>query len=707
MWRLSHLAGFASFQVDALGIVDLLEFHRRRNARVICTTLLCLDAGVALLLELTLSLPLAVLLTLLGMALGSGAGLLFTRYGRIQLGMFTLLLVQLAGHVAVVSELAEISVVPMFACLAVLVAAATLGSRYIIGVFSMAAATIGVETWIAMAEGFRWAALAAPVTGGIVLLVSAAVISFLHVRETERAVAIAEERDRLRRKAVDDARASEERYRLIADNTDDLIALIADKGIVGYSSPSHRRKLGTDQADAFQRYMHPDDVAVARSAWFRACETGHATAVVRLQPKDGQTLTFECQLSLVTLEPEPLVAVISRDVTERNALEAELQKAQRMESLGRLASGVAHDFNNLLGVIAGAIDLVADSIRPEDPAGQDVTIVRQTVARATELTRQLLTFSRKEVVAREPLASSVVLKDMTELIRRVLGSAVQLHMEIMPALPSIHMSQSQLEQIVVNLAANARDAMPGGGQLTIVGRPCALGASEIVGLSAGVYLELLFTDTGVGIESADLPHIFEPFFTTKPASRGTGLGLSTCYGIASQCGGTIVVTTERGVGTTFRLLLPESSARESQHAQSPAGPRVAKGRERILVVDDDTSIISLAARMLTTAGYEVTSAETFATAQQILQNQEQPFDILLTDIVLGCDRGTLLAKQALQEWPDIRVVLMSGYAPDPDDTIAMLGKRAGYLPKPFDRGSLLAALDARRPSIATGLRSGD
>jgi PAS domain S-box-containing protein len=689
-------------QVDALGISDLLAYHRYRNARIICFTLFCLDAGVAFFLALTVSPPVGVLGAVAGMALGSALGLLMIARGRVRLGVIVLLTAQLAGQVAVVKVLGDVATVPLFACLPVFIATATLGTRHVAGMSGVALLTIGIETWIAMVCGHGWKTLAGPIISGLVMLAAAAVISVLHVRETERAVAIAEERDRLRKKAVDDARASEERYRLIADNTDDLIALIDEAGNAKYIGPSHQRKLGLNldaqsPIDLLQ-LVHADDHAVANAAARRAHETGHATSTVRLRADNGEYLTFENRLSRVMHESRPLIAIIGRDVTERNSLEAELQKAQRMEALGRLASGVAHDFNNLLGVIAGATDMIADGIGPLDPARQDLTIVQQTVTRATDLTRQLLTFSRKQVIAHQPLDVAATLREISGLVRRMLGAGIELQLHIAPDIPPIDVTQSQLEQIVMNVAANARDAMPNGGRFRLEARPRELAAGEVLALGAGTYLELLATDTGTGIEERNLPFLFEPFFTTKPESRGTGLGLATCYGIATQCGGTILVETSLGAGTTLRILLPESDAQTNAQAVSPCVPQVTATGRRVLLVDDDPGIIKLATRMLAAAGYEVTPAETLPQAEQLLSDATRQFDVLLTDIVLGNDRGTVLAKRALETRPNIRVVLMSGYAPDPDTTASLLGKRSAFLPKPFDRQSLLALVDPARSS---------
>ena len=689
-------------QVDALGISDLLAYHRHRNARIICFTLFCLDVCVALLLALTVSTPKGVVGAVMGMALGSALGLLVIALGRVRLGVIVLLTAQLAGHVAVVKVLADVATLPLFACLPVFIATATLGTRYVAGMSGMALLTLGIETWIAMAHGHGWKTLAAPITSGLVLLVAAAVISALHVRETERAVAIAEERDRLRKKAVDDARASEERYRLIADNTDDLIALIDEAGNAKYVSPSHQRKLGLNLGAQspidLLRNIHVEDYEVAIAAARRAHETGHATSTLRLQAANGEYLTFENRLSRVMHESRLLIAIIGRDVTERNVLEAELQKAQRMEALGRLASGVAHDFNNLLGVIAGATDMLADCIGPHDPARQDLNIVQQTVTRATELTRQLLTFSRKQVIAHQPLDMAATLREIAGLVRRILGAGIELQLHVTPGIPPIDVTRPQLEQIVMNVAANARDAMPNGGQFRIDARPRELAASEVLALSAGTYLELSATDTGTGIEEKNIPFLFEPFFTTKPESRGTGLGLATCYGIATQCGGTILVETNLGAGTTFRILLPKADAQADVKAVSPRVPQATTTGRRVLLVDDDSAIIKLATRMLAAAGYEVISAETLSQAEQLLSDTTRQFDVLLTDIVLGNDRGTVLARRALEIHPNIRVVLMSGYAPDPDSTAALLGERSAFLPKPFDRQSLLAILDPGRSS---------
>ena len=686
-----------SLPLNPLSISDVLAYHRSRNARVIGLSLACVNLCVALFLAFALSPPIGVLRTLVGMALVSATGLVAVGRGYRRSGVLLIIVGQLVGHVAVVISLSEISIVPLCACVAVLIAAATLGAWAVTTGSALALVTIGIETWLAMAHGQTRISVVAPVCGGILLLSTVAIIAALHVREVERAVAVAEERDRLRRQAVADTLASEERYRLIADHTDDLIALVDEQGSAYYLSPSHKRRLGVDMdtwssGDLFRR-VHPDDVERTRAALSRAREVSQTKTTIRFRSIDEGYRTYASEFTQVMRDSQPYVAIISHDVTERNVLELELQKAQRMEALGRLAAGVAHDFNNLLTVIGSANELALESLAQDVTARQDLIVVRQTVARASDLTQQLLTFSRRQATARQPLDVVATFAAMSELVQQMVGAQVVADLQVEPDCPNVNVTKTQLEQIVMNLATNARDAMPNGGRFSVVARCRPLIDHEVAKLTAGDYLEIVTEDTGTGIEPQYLPHLFEPFFTTKAESRGTGLGLATCYGIATQCGGTILVETRVGTGSIFRILRPAADSETSLRPSTPRLSLPAPAGQRVLLVNDDPALIQLATRMLVTAGYAVTAAESLVQAEQQLNDTTQTIDILLSDVVLGNDLGTVLAKRALATRPNLRVVLMSGCDPDPKATVALLGKRSAFLPKPFDRQSLMQVLN--------------
>ena len=684
----------SSLKVDPLSVADLISFQRRRNARTIGVTLVALDVLVILLIAaINPSAKVLLSIGLLTTVSAAATGAILAGY--VQAGVFSLIITQLLGQVGVVVALGEVAILPLFASVVVLLAAATLGSRRIAWVLALTLLTIGIEAWLGVELGGMRATLLSPVVGGAVLAIAAAVISMLHVRETERAMGLAEERDRLRQRATAEAQASEERHRLIADNTDDLIALVDESGQAEYLSPSYQRCLGRDlgaeAGGSMLAAVHLEDREAMLTSLRRARADGHATATVRFATAEARYLNYEVRLSRVTRRERQLVAVIGRDVTLRLALEDRVRKAQRMEALDRLASGIAHDFNNLLGVVTGAADMVARSLHNPAAIRDDLQVIQQALESAKGLTQQLLTFSRKQVARPQVLDVAEAVRALGDLIQRLVGKDIRLELALAPDCPRVKVSKSQLEQILMNVAANARDAMPTGGTFRLAVSSRELTPHQLAELSPGAYVEIAAADTGSGISPDVVPHLFEPFFTTKPESRGTGLGLATCYGIARQCGGTITVETVPGKGSTFRVLLPADQSAPALIERELTPPPGTPG-QRLLLVDDDPAIIKLVGRMLSTAGFEVVTAGTLPDAERELNDLSRPLDVLVTDVMLGNDRGTTLVPRARELRPRIRIVVISGYAPEPEATAALLGKQATFLAKPFDRRSLLTAL---------------
>jgi two-component system cell cycle sensor histidine kinase/response regulator CckA len=684
----------SNFEIDPLSVADLISYQRHRNARTISVTLVVLD----LLVIATLAIVHPVGRVLLALGLFTAASALATAailVGRVQIGVFLLIITQLTGQVGVVVVLRGVAILPLFPSVVVMLGAATLRSGRQAWVLALGLAAIGVETWLGLRFGGDGAALLAPVMGGIVLTVAAAVISMMHVRESEHAMALAEERDRLRQRAVDKAIASEARHRLIADSTNDLIALVDEHGRAEYLSSSYERCLGRDLASesggSLLAAVHVEDCPAMLAALRRARADGHATATVRFGTAEGRYLDYEVRLSRVPRDDGERVAVIGRDVTLRLALEDRIRKAQRMEALDRLASGIAHDFNNLLGVVSSASDMVARNLHSPTAIGDDLQIIQQALDSAKALTQQLLTFSRKQVAVAQMLDVGEVLRRLVDIVQRLVGISVRVELSPVPACPLVKIPKLQLEQIVMNLASNARDAMPGGGRFTLTVRTRPLAPREIGDLDAGTYVEIAAADTGSGIAPDVVPHLFEPFFTTKPESRGTGLGLATCYGIARQCGGTILVETELGRGSTFRVLLP-ADASVPTPIERELTPPAGRPGQRVLLVDDDPAILKSVGRVLESVGFEVATAATLAEAERLLADGARPLDVLVTDVKLGPERGTMLVPKVRALWPRIRIVVISGYAPEPEATAALLGKQATFLSKPFDSRALLAAL---------------
>jgi signal transduction histidine kinase/ActR/RegA family two-component response regulator len=380
---------------------------------------------------------------------------------------------------------------------------------------------------------------------------------------------------------------------------------------------------------------------------------------------------------------------------QADAMREQLARGERMEALGRLAGGVAHDFNNLLTVITGSIE-IAQSRSGDREATRDLDLALSATESASRLTHQLLTFSKREIVPGSYLEVGTTLQKKRSVYEELLGPRVELVFAFEPDLPPINIPESHVEQLAMNLAINARDAMSGAGRLVFGLKRRTLSPHEVSELSPGEYLEFSVADTGSGIDPAIRERLFDPFFTTK-GHAGTGLGLATCYGITKRLSGAIVVESRLGSGTTFRVLLPVSGP------SSSVPPRVtaAKGSETpflsvryVLVVDDEANILSVVQRQLERSGYSVIVASNLTEAQAFINDPDQPLDALLTDIMVGQERGTELIDLFQQRRPGKRIVVMSGYAPDPRAVETLRRVEAHFLPKPLTRDSLLRALEA-------------
>ncbi|HXE76430.1 MAG TPA: PAS domain S-box protein [Candidatus Xenobia bacterium] len=380
---------------------------------------------------------------------------------------------------------------------------------------------------------------------------------------------------------------------------------------------------------------------------------------------------------------------IVENVTERRVLEEQLRQSQKIEAVGRLAGGIAHDFNNVLTAIMGYADLLADQLSADDPRQHDALEIRRAAERAAALTRQLLAFSRRQVLQPVVLDINNVVGSVDALLRRLIGDEVELAVACDPAVGRVLADPGQVEQVLMNLVVNARDAMPDGGRILVSTGVAVVGEdgfAQAVGPDPpgpGRYVTLSVSDTGQGIPPEILPHIFEPFFTTKPSGKGTGLGLATVYGIVKQSGGHIVVDTEPGRGTTFTIFLPETQS-AAPAAERPATAPAA----RVLLVEDETAIRILAAGILRRQGYEVLDAATAEEALAALDRGEA-VDLLLTDVVMPGMNGLELAEAALARRPEIKVVYMSGFSQSLLQAHGGGQRRAPFLPKPFTPAALV------------------
>lgn len=503
------------------------------------------------------------------------------------------------------------------------------------------------------------------------------------------------------RKQVEQAlRESEERYRQIVENARDMIITHDLRG--NYTSVNRAAleltgyTLEETLAMNFSQALAPEYVEKAGEIVRQKLAGVENDTVYELElvAKDGRRIAVEVNSWLVYKDGQPVgVQAIGRDITARRLLENQLRQSQKMEAIGRLAGGVAHDFNNILTAIIGYSDLALRRLRPEDPLRRNLSEIRKSGERAAGLTRQLLAFSRQQILLPRVISLNEVVAGIEGMLRRLIGEDVELKAKLDPSLGNVKTDPGQIEQVIMNLAVNARDAMPQGGRLTIKTRNAMLdelyGRERGVELAAGPYVMLAVSDTGMGMDEATRTRAFEPFFTTKPHDKGTGLGLSTVYGIVKQSGGYVWVYSEPGRGATFEIYLPRvdeaASAPEDVHVSADA-PR---GRETILLVEDEEAIRSLTGEILTQAHYEVLVVAGGEEAISLAARHPCGIDLLLTDVVMPGTSGRELADRLGESQPEMRVLYMSGYTDDAVVRHGMLEPGLSFVQKPFTLDSLL------------------
>jgi two-component system cell cycle sensor histidine kinase/response regulator CckA len=487
-----------------------------------------------------------------------------------------------------------------------------------------------------------------------------------------------------REEATQALRESEDRFRLIADNAHDLIALLDVEGRCRYLSPSCDSRLGYPAGALLgtvaSELIHPDD-------WPQGGTLGAGELrEVRTRMADGSWLWVEVCYQL-TGRSESHFAVIARDISERKhaemareVLEDELRQAQKMEAVGQLASGIAHDFNNLLTVISGYTEILLRRLGREAEASKEIAEVTKAAEQAALLTRQLLAYSRKQVLDPRALDLNNVVTETQAMLERLIGENIEFSTALAEGLGNISAGEGQVEQIIMNLGVNARDAMPDGGKLLLETANVTV-EGQRPDMISGDYVLLAVTDTGHGMDAARAVRIFEPYYTTKERGAGTGLGLSTVYGIVKQNGGHIEVESEPGTGTTFRLYFPQVAREAEPLSPRPLEERSLMGSETILLVEDEEAVRGVGKAMLETYGYTVLLADDGAAALELAQNHAQPIQLLMTDILMPNIGGIELAERLSTLRPELKILYTSGYNDGDGRAQQLAGAR--YMQKPY------------------------
>ena len=512
------------------------------------------------------------------------------------------------------------------------------------------------------------------------------------------------------------ARASAERSEgrataIVAGATDAVITADQD-GVIVEFNPAAERTFGYTAAQIIGQRIDrlipaidtsEDHDALARFAQTRRPRLAGVREELNAVRADGRYFAVELAITRIPVPGPPMFTCFIRDLSERKQLEAQLQQSQKMEAVGRLAGGVAHDFNNMLTVIISYADLVLGDGDAPDTVRNDIMQVRAAADRASMLTRQLLAFSRKQVLRPAVLDLNTVVEDVSKMLSRVVPENIRLETELGVDIDEIYVDRGQLEQVLMNLAVNARDAMPEGGSLIIETSSAELDEAYVAlhsGGTPGPHAVLTVRDTGIGMDAVTRERIFEPFFTTKAMGHGTGLGLATVYGIVRQSGGGIYVYSEPGLGTTFKVYFPAYTGADASANEAAAPVIDPNGPARVLLVEDDPAVREATRIVLTRLGHEVVPAPDVAVALEVLRSRNEQIDVVLTDAVMPGQSGLDLAEILSTERPDLPVILMSGYTEE-----AVSGGRSTrgvvFIEKPFTGQVIARALADVRMAVSS------
>lgn len=510
-----------------------------------------------------------------------------------------------------------------------------------------------------------------------------------------------------RHAAMEALRVSEAKFRTVGTSAPDALILINDAGLAEYWNPAAERMFGFSAAEMQGTNVHrkilPAGILDRYEPAFRVFQnTGRGDAlgnIVELvgKRKDGSEFPVEITVNAIPVMDKYWAAAVIRDITdkkraeeERLTLQEQLTQALKMEAVGRLAGGVAHDFNNLLTTILGYSELVLSRLPQEDPLRVELREIRKAGERAASLTQQLLAFSRKQIVQPRIVDINAVVHEAQHMLGRLIGENIRILYNLAPDLGRVKIDPHQIDQVLLNLAVNARDAMPLGGTLTISTSNTRLSAEDIPassGAPPGAYIMLSVADTGVGMSAETRSRLFEPFFTTKDKGKGTGLGLAMIYGIAKQNGGTICVHSEPGRGSEFRFYLPPTS--DAAEATGPEAPAATPtGVETVLLVEDEAMVRRLTQRMLLRLGYHVLEADGINEAIRICTEHSEPIHLLLTDIVMPGMSGIELYTSLREIRAEMTALFMSGYSEDAILRHGILVEGTEFIQKPFTMDAL-------------------
>jgi PAS domain S-box-containing protein len=505
--------------------------------------------------------------------------------------------------------------------------------------------------------------------------------------------------DITRRKESEEAlRLGEERFRAILDSMVDGVIVLDKDGCVTLLNPAAERIFQSPPAEVLhqsvQNLFTPGDWPKYNDYLVRHLGQNPAKVIeANALRADGSALPIDLAVSEITRGGVMMLILVVRDISERKRLEEQYRQSQKMEAVGRLAGGIAHDFNNLMQAVLGYSNLLDRRLAPGDPNHETVAHIQKSLAHASSLTRQLLAFSRKQVLKPKWLALNSVVAEMTHMLQRVLGETIQLKLKLAEPVPCIRADPGQMEQLILNLAINARDAMPQGGVLSIETSNVTLtepGTLSSCGyLPPGLYALLRIADTGCGMTPEVQAHLFEPFFTTKDVGKGTGLGLSNVYGIVKQSGGEITVTSAAGRGSVFDIYLPHFEGRPGEEELTPLLPAADGGHETVLLVEDEELVRMMLVEVLKSGGYTVLEARHGTDALALAEQYQEPIHLLVTDMTMPGFSGLELARRLGEKRPSMRVLFISGYTDQEASQWDKLNQPVEFLHKPFHSDALM------------------